>query len=62
MLRVVKAAQRLGFTLAEVADLTAVRDTLREAISAGCDDLITCAGNSRCPSPIRSTARLRSDA
>ncbi|MFD4205940.1 MerR family transcriptional regulator [Micromonospora tulbaghiae] len=79
LLRVVKAAQRLGFTLAEVADLlaagrhdaglrtrahdklaeverrladlTAVRDTLREAISAGCDDLITCAGSSRCPLP-----------
>ncbi|MBU8860719.1 MULTISPECIES: MerR family transcriptional regulator [unclassified Micromonospora] len=79
LLRVVKAAQRLGFTLAEVADLlaagphdaglrtrahdklaeverrladlTAVRDTLRKAISAGCDDLITCAGSSRCPLP-----------
>ncbi|MFE2616373.1 MerR family DNA-binding protein [Micromonospora chalcea] len=79
LLRVVKAAQRLGFTLAEVADLlaagrhdaglrnrahdklaeverrladlTAVRDRLREAISAGCDDLITCAGSSRCPLP-----------
>ncbi|MEW2445302.1 MerR family transcriptional regulator [Micromonospora marina] len=79
LLRAVKAAQRLGFTLAEVADLLAagrhdaglrnrtrdklaeverrladltdVRDTLREAISAGCDDLITCAGSSRCPLP-----------
>ncbi|GAA3779540.1 MerR family transcriptional regulator [Micromonospora maritima] len=84
LLRVVKAAQRLGFTLAEVtdlvpaagatargdtglrahardklaeveqrlADLTVVRDTLRAAISAGCDDLIACAGNACCPLPL----------
>ncbi|MFG1740592.1 MerR family transcriptional regulator [Micromonospora chalcea] len=79
LLRVVKTAQRLGFTLAEVADLlaagrqdtgmrtrardklaeverrladlTVVRDTLRAAISAGCDDLITCADSPRCPLP-----------
>ncbi|MET8351123.1 MULTISPECIES: MerR family transcriptional regulator [unclassified Micromonospora] len=82
-LRVIKTAQRLGFTLGEVADLlhagqrhhrpstglpaqataklaeverrladlTAVRDTLRAAISAGCDDLVACAGSSGCPLP-----------
>ncbi|MEU5906612.1 MerR family transcriptional regulator [Micromonospora sp. NPDC047467] len=81
-LRVIKTAQRLGFTLDEVtdlldagrrrrsgaglsarvtaklaevegrlADLTAVRDTLREAISAGCDDLVACAGSPCCPLP-----------
>ncbi|MEU4593768.1 MerR family transcriptional regulator [Micromonospora aurantiaca (nom. illeg.)] len=79
LLRVVKAAQRLGFTLDEVADLlaagrhdaglrtrardklaeverrladlTAVRDTLRAAVSAGCDDLVTCAESPHCPLP-----------
>ncbi|MBQ1041367.1 MULTISPECIES: MerR family transcriptional regulator [unclassified Micromonospora] len=77
LLRVVKAAQRLGFTLAEVtdllaagrhdtglrtraklaeverrlADLTVVRETLRAAISAGCDDLVACAASPRCPLP-----------
>ncbi|MGW5142664.1 MerR family transcriptional regulator [Nocardia beijingensis] len=84
VLRVIKAAQRLGFTLDEVADLlaltrfgrrrtdaglqaraavklaqldaklaelTAVRDTLRAAIAAGCDDLIACSESPRCPVP-----------
>ncbi|WP_231931066.1 MerR family transcriptional regulator [Micromonospora coriariae] len=85
-LRVIKTAQRLGFTLGEVADLldggrrrhdsgaalparataklaeverrladlTAVRDSLRAAISAGCDDLVACAGSPCCPLPFPS--------
>ncbi|MEW2386630.1 MerR family DNA-binding protein [Micromonospora sp. NPDC047707] len=82
---VIKTAQRLGFTLNEVADLldagrhrhggrpdsglqarareklieverkladlTVIRDTLRSAISAGCDDLVACAGSSCWPLP-----------
>ncbi|MGN9802255.1 MerR family transcriptional regulator [Micromonospora sp. L32] len=85
LLRVIKTAQRLGFTLNEVADLldagrhqhsgrpdaglqarakdklveverrladlTVIRDTLRAAISAGCDDLVACASSSCCPLP-----------
>ena len=85
LLRVIKTAQRLGFTLAEVADLletgthhhgrrvdaglqaraaaklaeveqkitdlAVIRDTLREAVDAGCDDLIACAGSPCCPLP-----------
>jgi MerR family mercuric resistance operon transcriptional regulator len=86
-LRVIKAAQRLGFTLDEVADLieagtrhprppaglaaraeaklseveakmvdlAVVRDTLRAALAAGCDDLIACAENPDCPLPFAST-------
>ena len=91
-LRVIKAAQRLGFTLEEVAelldvgrrshasrhrrrgpgadaglqqrariklteveeriaDLHTIRDTLRAALDAGCDDLLACAGNDCCPIP-----------
>ncbi|MFF0154307.1 MerR family transcriptional regulator [Micromonospora sp. NPDC005203] len=85
LLRVIKTAQRLGFTLNEVADLldasrhrgrsdtglqarareklieveqrladlTVIRDTLRDAISAGCDDLVACAESSCCPLPVR---------
>ncbi|HEX2772764.1 MAG TPA: MerR family transcriptional regulator [Micromonosporaceae bacterium] len=94
LLRVIKTAQRLGFTLNEVADLldagrhhhgrrrdsglqarasqklveveqkladlTIIRDTLRAAISAGCDDLVACAGNSCCPLPFTDLA-IRSD-
>ncbi|WP_174187510.1 MerR family transcriptional regulator [Nocardia barduliensis] len=84
VLRVIKAAQRLGFTLdevtelltatrfgrrraeaglqarataklaeidAKVAELTAVRDTLRAALAAGCDDLIACSESPCCPVP-----------
>lgn len=85
VIRVIKAAQRLGFTLNEVSDLltvsriqggrrraglqtraktklaeidaklaelTVVRDTLRAALDAGCDDLIACANSACCPVPI----------
>lgn len=88
VLRVIKAAQRLGFTLDEVADLiaatrsgrrrvdaglqvraaakldevdaklaelTAVRDTLRAALNAGCDDLIVCSEIPGCPVPFDTT-------
>lgn len=78
VLRVIKAAQRLGFTLDEVAelleprtrpslhtraatklaeidaklaDLHLIRHTLQAALTAGCDDLITCATHPDCPLP-----------
>lgn len=77
-LRIIKAAQRLGFTLDEVADLievgrrrgrdsglqakllevearmadlAAIRDNLRAALDAGCDDLHHCATSDCCPLP-----------
>jgi DNA-binding transcriptional MerR regulator len=84
LLRVIKAAQRLGFTLNEtrdllavgvhrhhdhrtstadrirakltevnqrLADLQVIRDSLADALSAGCEDLRTCAGRPECPIP-----------
>ncbi len=84
VLRVIKAAQRLGFTLDEVADLLdvgarrrargragllvqakaklaevesriedlqVIRTALRDAIDAGCDDLVECADSNSCPLP-----------
>jgi MerR family mercuric resistance operon transcriptional regulator len=85
VLRVIKAAQRLGFTLddvgelleagqhwhgrrvkdglqarataklaeveAKLADLTVIRDTLRAAVDAGCNDLMACAEAEDCPLP-----------
>jgi DNA-binding transcriptional MerR regulator len=88
MMRVIKAAQRLGFTLEEVGDLLSatrlggrsdaglraraavklaevdqklaelaeVRDTLRAALEAGCDDLLACAENPCCPLPLATAA------
>jgi DNA-binding transcriptional MerR regulator len=89
VLRVIKAAQRLGFTLGEVADLleagthrhrrpgaglhqrardklaeveakiadlTVIRQSLTDALAAGCDDLTACARSSRCPLPFADLA------
>lgn len=77
LLRVIKAAQRLGFTLdeishlltanphrstlhtraanklteieAKITDLQVIADTLRAALTAGCDDLTTCPDRPDCP-------------
>jgi DNA-binding transcriptional MerR regulator len=93
VLRVIKAAQRLGFTLdeisdllhlgrhrhgslrerglraratakladieARIADLSVIRDTLRTAVAAGCDDLISCSHNPCCPIPFSDLAEER---
>jgi MerR family transcriptional regulator, mercuric resistance operon regulatory protein len=90
VLKAIKAAQRLGFSLQEVADLIDVgahrhgrqpycglqargrqklaevnariadliiiRETLRAAQEAGCDDLITCAASPKCPLPFADLA------
>ena len=91
MLKVIKAAQRLGFTLDEVAelleagrhhhrrpdaglhsraahklaevedkiaDLRAIRATLKDALAAGCDDLMSCAASDCCPLPFVELATL----
>lgn len=89
VLRLIKTAQRLGFTLDEVAELlsvgadhsgrrpdaglqtrarvklaeieekiaalTEIRDTLRQALAAGCDDLVACAESPCCPLPFTPT-------
>ncbi|HEX6338768.1 MAG TPA: MerR family transcriptional regulator [Jiangellaceae bacterium] len=88
--RVIKAAQRLGFSLGEVAelleagrhrhgrrpdaslqrraasklaeveariaDLEVIRDSLRAALDAGCDDLVECAHTPGCPLPFAELA------
>ena len=94
MLRVIKAAQRLGFTLDEVADLldarptpatarastpacssapraklaeveeritdlTTIRDTLRAALDAGCDDLSPAPAATAAPSRSRPSPSAR---
>jgi MerR family transcriptional regulator, mercuric resistance operon regulatory protein len=95
ILRVIKTAQRLGFTLDEVAellamgahrhgrgpraglqerardklaeierkidDLSVIRDTLRRAVDAGCDDLVACAGSPCCPLPFVELGRSTVD-
>ncbi|TDB83453.1 MerR family transcriptional regulator [Actinomadura sp. KC216] len=93
LLRVIKTAQRLGFTLEEVAglldagthrhghrrrrpdaglresaqaklaeveakitDLQVIAGTLRQALKAGCDDLVACAAEEGCPLPFAGLA------
>ena len=89
VLKVIKTAQRLGFTLEEVAelletarhrhgrrdaglqerartklieveqridDLQVIRATLRQALDAGCDDLMACANQPCCPLPFAGLA------
>jgi MerR family mercuric resistance operon transcriptional regulator len=36
----------------KIADLQVIATTLRAAVAAGCDDLVTCAGQPRCPIPV----------
>ncbi|MFI6077823.1 MerR family transcriptional regulator [Actinoplanes sp. NPDC051343] len=95
VLRVIKAAQRLGFTLEEVADLLEagrrrhrradaglqararaklaeveakiadlqiIAGNLRAATDAGCDDLISCAGQPCCPIPFATIATIAAGA
>lgn len=90
VVRVIKAAQRLGFSLDEAAelidvgrhrhgqrsrglqdrtaaklaeveqkirDLELIRSSLQQAVEAGCDDLIACAGSDCCPIPFVEVAR-----
>ncbi|MFI6163185.1 hypothetical protein ACVMYR_12855 [Micromonospora sp. PTRAS2] len=42
----------------KLVDLAVIRDSLRAAISAGCDDLIACAGSSCCPLPFAELTEL----
>ena len=46
-----RAAARLVEVEAKLADLAVIRDTLRAALEAGCDDLMTCAESECCPLP-----------
>lgn len=52
----VRARNKLAEVEQELADLTAIRDTLRAAISAGCDDLVACADAPCCPLPFTDPA------
>ncbi len=45
------AVAKLTEVEAKLADLTIIRDTLRAALAAGCDDLIACAGSPCCALP-----------
>jgi MerR family mercuric resistance operon transcriptional regulator len=40
----------------KIDDLVVIRDTLRQAVEAGCDDLVTCAGTQGCPLPFADLA------
>jgi MerR family mercuric resistance operon transcriptional regulator len=50
-----RARLKLTEVDAKLVELTTVRDTLRAALDAGCDDLIACAESPCCPLPFAST-------
>jgi hypothetical protein len=43
------AQAKLAEVEGKIADLVVIRDTLRDAVAAGCDDLIACAEQPCCP-------------
>ena len=47
----VRAAERLAEVEARIADLQLIRENLRAALDAGCDDLHQCADSDCCPIP-----------
>lgn len=46
-----RAAAKLAEVETRLADLSVIRDTLRAAVEAGCDDLMSCAEADGCPLP-----------
>lgn len=52
----VRAARKLTEVDAKIADLNAIRVMLREALAAGCDDLVDCASSDHCPLPFAELA------
>jgi MerR family regulatory protein len=50
-----RARIKLAEIDAKLIELTTVRDTLRAALDAGCDDLIACADSPCCPVPFTAT-------
>jgi hypothetical protein len=52
------AAAKLARVEQKISDLQVIRDTLRAALRAGCDDLVACAAEPDCPLPF---AELASD-
>ncbi|MEQ4717663.1 MerR family transcriptional regulator [Nonomuraea sp. B19D2] len=51
-----RAQVKLAEVQAKIADLTVIANTLRAAITAGCDDLIACAATPNCPLPFADLA------
>jgi hypothetical protein len=58
----VRAEAKLAEVESRIADLQVVAGTLRAAIDAGCDDLVTCAGTACCPIPFAAIADGNTDA
>jgi hypothetical protein len=46
-----RAQAKLAEVEAKIADLQVIAGTLRAAVQAGCDDLVSCAGQPCCPIP-----------
>ena len=57
-----RASAKLAEVEARIADLQAIAATLRATVAAGCDDLVTCAGEPCCPIPFATIAQGPPDA
>lgn len=51
-----RAAAKLTEVEDRIADLEVIRDTLRAALAAGCDDLASCSETEACPLPFADLA------
>jgi MerR family mercuric resistance operon transcriptional regulator len=55
-----KAKTKISEIDQKIADLTMIRASLAQALDAGCDDLVACAGSSGCPLPFSELASTHS--
>lgn len=56
-----RAREKLTDVEAKIADLTVIAKTLRAGLTAGSDDLATCAGDPACPLPFEELGDTRAD-
>ena len=54
-----RAAAKLAEIDKKIQDLQMIRESLQEAVNAGCDDLSSCVASPCCPLPFTELSRAR---